>query len=118
MLVKNPGLPPDWASQHEVNSSTVSSIGFASKENILDYERLEKAESIGYDELKKILGLKKEEAHITVRDLSNSSRPVLFEYGLPSGDTSIVVRRYGLLNGSIVELQVSLYYSQDSFLTT
>jgi hypothetical protein len=118
MLVNTPGMPYDWQNLGEVNSSTVDSIGFAARDNVLDYLKLEKTSSIDYGELKKILGLNKEEARITVIDVMNSSRPVLFEYGLPANGTSVVAGRYGLLNGSIVEARVELYYSGESFMTT
>ena len=110
LLIKTPGDPSNWPSLQTINSTTINSLGFASSDNVLEFDKLDGASSIDYPELKKILGLSKEDVFITVSDLASSNKSRIYEYGFARNDTSVVVTRYGLLNGTLVEVRTQLYY--------
>jgi len=118
LLVKTPGAPSDWWKQEVVNSTSVQSMGFAEKDNILSSERLGKAYSLDYETMKEILSLSKEEYYITVSDLESANRTIIYAMGRKPGKYSVVVSRYAILNDTIVELKVSLYYDDSTFMTT
>ncbi|MFC2163266.1 hypothetical protein ACFLRF_06250, partial [Candidatus Altiarchaeota archaeon] len=116
MLVRKPGMPTDWEKTDTVNSSTVDLIGFSKGGNLLDRSKLDKASSITYEQLRQLIGLSKEDAYITVRDITDPTSPVLYEYGMDSNATSVVISRYGVLDDSIMEVKVKLYYKSGSHL--
>ncbi|MFH1403719.1 MAG: hypothetical protein ABIH11_05560 [Candidatus Altiarchaeota archaeon] len=116
-LVETPGVPSGWHTLDVVDSSTVGSVGFARKRNVLDGPRLDKASSMDYGELRRIMGLSKEEIHVVVRNLSDPGRRVVYEYGQGTDGTAVVVNRYGMLGGDMVEVSVRLYYPEGSQLS-
>ncbi len=118
LLIKTPGMPAEWQTLDSIDARYVSTIGFAKRDNILDASKLEKAGEITYENLTKILGLTKEDVHITVTDIQNSSLPVLYEIGEPTNRPMVIMNRYGLLNDTIVEVGVRVYFPEDSFMTT
>ena len=117
LLLKTPGDPVNWYKMGDVNPSTVKTIGFAAEDNILDPARIEKASEVDYDDLKDILGLSKEEIHITVTDLESWNRTTVYELGKPAEDTALTLSRYALLNDSMVELRITLYYANTTYMT-
>jgi hypothetical protein len=118
LLVRTSGDPANWSSTREVDGSRVKSIGFAMSDNVLDYRRIEKAQAMDYDDLKEIMGLGKEELYVTVTELESGDKNVYYRIGRAPQWTRASANRYALLNGTIVEVKVSLYYGNETDMTT
>ena len=117
-LVKTTGSPPRWFMLGTVNSTSVKSMGFAARDNVLSGERLGRTASMDYDDLRSILGLSREEYYITVTDLESANKTVLYSIGRDFSGQKAVASRFALLNGTIVEVKVSLYFENTTFMTT
>ena len=113
MLIKTPGSPSGWYlfQAVDINSQNVSSVGFVIEDNVLDWERLSALKQISYDESKNLMGLSREEYNITIINVSGSNNKVLYSTGQMSNATSVLISRYGQLNGSIVRLDLRLFYN-------
>ena len=109
LLVKTPGDPPDWFLMDDVGPHTVNSIGFASKENVLDAARLGKAQDLDYETLRALLGLGREDIYIGVIGLEPADKPVHYMIGHETEGSKVISSRYALLNNTLVELRISLY---------
>ena len=118
LLVRTGGDPTDWSAMTDVDADNVRSIGFAAQDNVLDFQRLEKAQTIDYESLREFLGLGKEDVYVTVTELESGNRRVYYEMGRQPDGTRVTANRYALLNDTIVEVKVTLYYSNQTYMTT
>ncbi len=116
MLVKTPGDPVDWHEKQDINAQTVNTIGLAKDDNVLDTERLERLSSIEYEQMKQMIGLSKEEFYLTIKDLESPDKTILYEAGTPTQGTRVSATRYALLNDTLVELKLTLYYDETTFM--
>jgi len=118
LLVATGGDPVDWYEKPQINPLTVNTIGFAGEDNVLDYARLDRAKTIGYDDFKEMLGLSKEEFRLTVRDVETPGAGIAYEFGGEPSGTRASITRYALLNGSVAEVTLSLYYANTTYMNT
>ena len=107
-LVRTAGIPSDWT------YSTVSSLGLASGDNVLNATKLGELLNLGYGQAKAMLGLAEYEMLVEVMYVNGTivsagGSPV--SYGsLPSGARLVVpVERYALLDSNIVKLDLTLW---------
>ncbi|MFH1055383.1 MAG: hypothetical protein V1744_04745 [Candidatus Altiarchaeota archaeon] len=117
LLVKTPGDPQNWHDMGEVNPDTVRSIGFALKDNVLDPAKMQRASTLEYESLRAILGLSKEDVYITIKDLESGNKTPLYAMGRPPEGGRSTLSRYAVLNGSMAEVSVSLYYANETYMT-
>ncbi|MBU0761525.1 MAG: hypothetical protein KKD39_00725 [Candidatus Altiarchaeota archaeon] len=106
-LVTTAGNPPNWHELASVNPDNISSIGFAVRQNVLDYKKLDKAAELDYADLKNILGVGGDEISIKVYDLNAANR-ILYDIGMDGGSTESRISRLAILNQTSVEVVVSL----------
>ena len=119
MLVKTQGDPVNWGELSVVDSSNVDAIGIASEDNVLDPEKLDKLGEIDYGELRRILGLSREEFNLTIYNISGGSENSLYSFGQPPFNlTRVRISRYASLDDDIVELRLMLFYNTSTHLTT
>jgi hypothetical protein len=113
MLVKTSGDPANWHELNTVNSGTVNAIGLASEDNVLDEDKLDKLGYVDYEELRRILGLSKEDFNLTVYNITGGAETPLYSFGRPSLDlTKIRISRYASFGiNDIVELRLLLFYN-------
>lgn len=111
MLIRTTGNPPDWE-HRKVRADSVRSIGLATEDNVLSDRKLSAFTSADYQTLREILGLGAEDFSLVVS--SNYSGSPVVEYSIGTeinSKTKSVIRRYALLNGTIVELRLTGYYN-------
>ncbi|MBU4501733.1 MAG: hypothetical protein KKA79_04020 [Nanoarchaeota archaeon] len=103
LLVKNPGHPTGW----EENSLNVGVIGLAQDDRILSQDKITAFVNFDYNTTKEKFKIMSYDYKFRVKDLSDN---VLQESGLDfTGDTSIVLERYVLLNNEKAIMEFTLW---------
>jgi hypothetical protein len=107
-LVRTPGIPSDWT------SSTVSSIGLASGENVLNATKLGELLNLDYGSAKTMLGLARYEMLIEVNYTDGTpvyvgGRQVSYGNAASGAVTVVPVDRRALLDGKVVGLRLTLW---------
>ncbi len=105
-LVKTPGSPSNWQELNAIDQENVNVLGFAREENVLDYEKLDRAKAMDYETFKEVMGIDAGEIYVGVR--SASTETPLYSIGSLEGDENARITRYAILNGSYVALEVVL----------
>lgn len=92
LLVKNPGYPSAW----EENPTNLEVIGMAQDDRILSQDKITAFTKLNYDTSKEKFNIELYDYKFRIKDLSNN---MIQESGQNfTGDTSIVIERYVLLN--------------------
>lgn len=92
LLVKNPGYPPGW----EENPVNLEVIGLAQDDRILSQDKVTAFVNLDYIVSKEKFNIESYDYKFRLRDLSNNTQE---ESGQDfTGDSSIVIERYVLLN--------------------
>jgi len=110
ILIKTTGNPTNWDRLDTIDSSTVFAIGFASKPNVLDEDKIEKFESLEYGEMKDILGLSKEDFNLVIHNIGGSDEILLYSFGDGLNKSHVRIDRYAILDEDLVRLSLKLYY--------
>ena len=108
-LIRTPGIPQDW------NITSVTSIGLASDENVLDTDKLDMFINMSYEYSKSILGL--ERYHYYFRLLHLNGSVIQNQYGqnltagqYPNGSVlTVPIQRHVLYNSTIAKLDFMLW---------
>ena len=110
-LVRVPGMPEDW------NESSVRVIGLAEEENVLNRTKVLQFVSMGYNQIKILLGIANREFYFEMRYPNNTVMDIggtSLNKGIdPFGqDSSVVVpvERYVILNGNIAKMEFFLWF--------
>jgi hypothetical protein len=112
MLITTQGNPPDWQNR-EVTPENTRALGLVSEDNVLDRSKLVALDGAGYQNLREIMGLGSEDFEITVSGNFNGAPTVYFDKGKsPQTGERMIVRRYALYNGTLVELKIQAYYNK------
>jgi len=116
-LVMTHGSPSDWhlLSLADINTNNVSSIGISKEPNVIDIEKIEKLDQVNYDTIRDIIGFSKEEFNLT---LYNSTNDIIYSMGNSVQNTTVLVRRYALLEGDNTRVDLRLFFNISTGLTT
>jgi hypothetical protein len=113
ILVKSPGNPRNWETQLMLSPDTVSAMGLAGEPNVLDPVKLDQMNSMDYEMLREVLGLGTENFTIIVSSNYSGKPVVLYSKGMESdAGERLTAKRYALLNGTRVELELATYYNK------
>jgi hypothetical protein len=112
MLVKTQGTPQDWQNR-EVTPENVRTMGLASEDNVLDPAKLDAMEAADYQHLREIMGFGSEDFELSVSGNYSGQPQIYFDKGnsTASGER-MIVRRYAIYNGTLVELKLQAYYNK------
>jgi hypothetical protein len=110
MLVTTPGDPSNWEQLDTVNSSTAYAIGFSSQPNVLDKDKLERFDTLEYEQMRDLLGLSREDFHLLIHDIKGADEIPLYSFGNSINRSHIRVDRYAILEDNMVRLSLELYY--------
>ncbi len=99
-LVRTPGIPEDW------NSSYVEVVGLASHENVIDPDKLNATESMGYDRLR-LLMTGGYDFYLIISDINGTT--YLEKGSLPQNRTTVPVERYANYGDRIVKMKLCLW---------
>lgn len=103
LLVKSPGHPTGW----EENPLNVGVIGLAQDDRVLSQDKITAFVNLDYNTTRERLKIKNYDYKFRVKDLSDN---ILQESGLDfTGDTSIVLERYVLLNNEKTIMEFTLW---------
>ena len=109
-LVRSQGNPTNWT------NDTVVIIGLAKEDHLLDENKLIELEKVTYANMKKSLGIQKEDINITIQNITGA---VIKSYGLPIDSLSknivpidrTAVLEYNSGKRELVIVKVRLWYS-------
>ena len=110
-LVMTGGTPGNWETQ-AIGDGTLSSFGIASSPNVIDFSkasRLSELNATNYYEVKRALGLSKNDVSIDIEPLGGASLPY-YSFGIrPDPQKSAYVfERVALLNNSYVTVRLTV----------
>ncbi len=109
-LVRTQGVPEDW------NQSTVTSVGLASRDNVLNATKVDMFINMSYEYMKTLLGLERYDFHFSVKHLNGSVMQNTKGQNLTAGkypqDSELVVpiQRYVMYNGSPARLDLVIWF--------
>ena len=99
LLLKSPGVPNIW----EQNTSNIKSIGLSSQssQNVLSASKIDNFTSLPYSTIQSLLGMSGHEFYFLIEDTNGNQ---LYSVGnnTISGDRSVSITRYAILNNQIV----------------
>jgi hypothetical protein len=103
LLVKSPGYPTAW----EENPTNLGVIGLAQDDRILSQDKITAFTKLNYDTSKEKFNIELYDYKFRIKDLSNN---IIQESGQNfTGDTSIVIERYVLLNNEKRIMEFTLW---------
>lgn len=109
-LVTTSGRPANWHESGPFDSEGVKALGLAHSPNELSHGRLERLESMEYEDLRIILGLGAQDFHISIEHNWSGESVILYEAGQHLDAQQIMVaERFALLNETPVRMRIRLY---------
>lgn len=112
MLVRSPGIPPNWTSEGVVF------MGLAEREGVISPDKVSEMLGTGYNESRKALHIGSGEFYISLRDYNGTllnvtaaGNQTAAEHGsYPNGSGFVVpVERYVLFNGELARLRLIVW---------
>lgn len=110
ILVKTTGNPAQWERLDTINTSTVPAIGFSSKPNVLDRDKLDEFEKLDYQGMRDLLGLSREDFNLIIYNIEGGNEVQLYSFGNNFNKSHVRIDRYAILDGDLSRLSLKLYY--------